>query len=122
MKLSLDGHTALVTGANGGLGSHFAEVLARAGANVAITARRVESLVQVNHALASTGARVESIALDVTDVQGVAHAFEAASAALGPVTVVVNNAGVAVTKPVLDHSEADWAQVIDVNLSGAWRV
>ena len=45
-----------------------------------------------------------------------------APSALGPVTVVVNNAGIAVTKPLLEHTEDDWQQVIEVNLNGAWRV
>jgi len=72
--------------------------------------------------LAALGARVECIALDVTDSTSVAAAFDAAAAALGPITVVVNNAGVAVTKPILDQTEDDWRQVVGVNLDGAWRV
>jgi NAD(P)-dependent dehydrogenase (short-subunit alcohol dehydrogenase family) len=62
------------------------------------------------------------VVLDVTRRDSVASAFEDASRALGPVTVVVNNAGIAVTKPLLDHTEEDWEQVIGVNLTGAWRV
>src|SRR5206468_10101356 len=100
---SLDGHTALVTGASGGLGRHFADVLARAGAKVAITARRVDALASVREALAGTGAHVDAFALDVTDPQSVAEAFERAAQELGPGTVVINNAGVAVTKPLLDQ-------------------
>jgi NAD(P)-dependent dehydrogenase (short-subunit alcohol dehydrogenase family) len=122
MELTLTGKNALVTGANGGLGSHFAQTLARAGANVAITARRVDSLPVVHASLASLGVRVASIALDVTDASSVGAAFDQAAAALGPITVVVNNAGIAVTKPLLDHTEDDWLRVIDVNLYGAWRV
>ncbi|HEX6137348.1 MAG TPA: glucose 1-dehydrogenase [Casimicrobiaceae bacterium] len=122
MELTLAGRTALVTGANGGLGSHFAQTLARAGADVAITARRVESLVPVRRAIEALGRKVVMLALDVTDSASVAAAFDQASAALGPVTVVVNNAGVAITKPLLDHTEEDWREVIDVNLNGAWRV
>jgi NAD(P)-dependent dehydrogenase (short-subunit alcohol dehydrogenase family) len=118
MEQALAGRNALVTGANGGLGSHFAQTLARAGANVALAARRLES-----HAgIEGLGRRVEAVTLDVTDPASVAAAFEWASAALGPITIVVNNAGVAITKPLLDHTEADWRQVIDVNLNGAWRV
>jgi NAD(P)-dependent dehydrogenase (short-subunit alcohol dehydrogenase family) len=122
MKLTLDGHTALVTGANGGLGSHFAQTLAKAGARVAIAARRQDSLQAVKDAIDAAGGRAESIALDVTDHASVAHAFEQAAEALGPVTVVVNNAGIAITKPLLEHTEEDWQQVIEVNLNGAWRV
>src|SRR5689334_824594 len=112
MKLSLEGRNALVTGANGGLGSHFAQTLASAGANVAIAARRLDSLRATEQMLAVTGRRVAPVALDVTDAGSVAAAFEQASSALGPITVVVNNAGIAITKPLLDHTEEDWRQVI----------
>jgi len=122
MERPLAGRNALVTGANGGLGSHFAQTLARAGANVAIAARRRESLHDVRGAIERLGSGVEAIALDVTDPASVAAAFDRASAALGPITVVVNNAGIAITKPLLEHTEDDWRQVIDVNLNGAWRV
>ena len=122
MEVTLAGKNALVTGANGGLGSHFAQTLANAGANVAIAARRLDSLRVVQASLAGLAVRVEPIALDVTDATSVARAFEHASATLGPISVVVNNAGIAVTKPLLDHTEEDWQQVIDVNLNGAWRV
>ena len=122
MNLTLEGRTALVTGANGGLGSHFAETLAKAGAQVAVAARRPETLVPVQDAIRTAGGRVEAIALDVSDPASVASAFTQASAALGPITVVVNNAGIAITKPLLEHTEEDWKQVIEVNLNGAWRV
>ena len=122
MELTLTGRNALVTGANGGLGRHFAQTLARAGASVAIAARRIATLQPVHEANSRLGARVESVALDVTDAVSVAAAFDRAAAALGPITVVVNNAGIAITKPLLDHTEDDWRQVIDVNLDGAWRV
>jgi NAD(P)-dependent dehydrogenase (short-subunit alcohol dehydrogenase family) len=58
----------------------------------------------------------------VTDAASVARAFEAGAQALGTINVVVNNAGIAITRPLLDHTEDDWLQVIDVNLNGAWRV
>jgi NAD(P)-dependent dehydrogenase (short-subunit alcohol dehydrogenase family) len=122
MELTLAGRTALVTGANGGLGSHFAQTLADAGADVAVAARRLESLRAVEQAIQSTGRRVHAVALDVTDPASVAAAIDQAAAALGPITVLVNNAGIAITKPLLDHTEEDWKQVIEVNLNGAWRV
>jgi NAD(P)-dependent dehydrogenase (short-subunit alcohol dehydrogenase family) len=122
MILTLEGKTALVTGANGGLGGHFAQTLAAAGAKVAIAARRIDSLDNVKEAITAAGGRAEAVALDVTDVESVARAFEHTAATLGPVTVVVNNAGIAITKPLLEHTEEDWEQVIEVNLNGAWRV
>ena len=122
IELSLTGHNALVTGANGGLGSHFAQTLAQAGANVAVAARRVDSLREVREKIAASGSRATSVPLDVTNADSVAAAFDAAASALGPITVVVNNAGIAITKPLLDQTEEDWQQVIEVNLNGAWRV
>jgi NAD(P)-dependent dehydrogenase (short-subunit alcohol dehydrogenase family) len=122
MNLTLEGHTALVTGANGGLGSHFALTLAKAGAKVAVAARRVESLREVEAQIRAGGGTAHAVALDVTRRDSVAQAFEAAERALGPVTVVVNNAGVAVTKPLLEHTDEDWDAVVGVNLTGAWRV
>ena len=122
MELSLKGRTALVTGANGGLGSHFAQTLAKAGAAVAVAARRTDSLRAVKDAIVAAGGRAEPIALDVTDPASVARAFDDAASALGSITIVVNNAGIAITKPLLEHTEEDWQQVIEVNLNGAWRV
>jgi NAD(P)-dependent dehydrogenase (short-subunit alcohol dehydrogenase family) len=122
MELTLAGHNALVTGANGGLGSHFAQTLAKAGAHVAIAARRLESLRPLQESITTLGGKAEAVALDVADPASVAAAFTEASRILGPLTVVVNNAGIAITKPLLDHTEEDWRQVIEVNLNGAWRV
>jgi NAD(P)-dependent dehydrogenase (short-subunit alcohol dehydrogenase family) len=120
MELTLAGHNALVTGANGSLGAHFALTLARAGANVAVGARRVDSVVQVAGEIAALRRRVARVALDVTDAASVATALHQAEAALGPIDVVVNNAGIAITKPMLDHTEEDWDRVVDTNLKGAW--
>ena len=122
MNLTLHGRVALVTGANGGLGAHFAQTLAGAGASVALCARRTESLGEVAARIRHRGGTAHEVALDVTRRESVVSAFENAARSLGPVTVVVNNAGIAVTKPLLDHTEEDWEQVVGVNLTGAWRV
>jgi NAD(P)-dependent dehydrogenase (short-subunit alcohol dehydrogenase family) len=122
VELTLAGRHALVTGANGGLGSHFARTLAKAGADVIVTARRVDALDPLVDEIARLGQRAVPVTLDVTDAASVARAFEAGAQALGTINVVVNNAGIAITRPLLDHTEDDWLQVIDVNLNGAWRV
>jgi NAD(P)-dependent dehydrogenase (short-subunit alcohol dehydrogenase family) len=122
MNLTLDGRVALVTGANGGLGAHFAETLAKAGAKVALCARRIDTLADVATRIRDSGGTAHEVALDVTRRDSVVQAFADGSAALGPITVVVNNAGIAITKPLLDHTEEDWEQVVGVNLTGAWRV
>jgi len=68
------------------------------------------------------GGNAHAVAMDVTRRASVVSALDAAERALGPVTVVVNNAGVAVTRPFLEHTDDDWERVVGVNLTGAWRV
>jgi len=119
---SLTGKCALVTGAFGGLGRHFALTLATAGASVALAGRRMNVGQKVAAEIRAAGGRASIHAMDVTDPESVCAAIEDAAGELGPVTILVNNAGVAVTKPFLDVTETDWASVVDVNLNGAWRV
>ncbi|HXY99059.1 MAG TPA: glucose 1-dehydrogenase [Stellaceae bacterium] len=116
----LAGRVALVTGASGGLGRHFAGVLARAGAAVALAARRRETLDEAAREIAGAGGRATAVVCDVTDAESVRTAVSAAQAALGPIDILVNNAGIAVSKPMLEHSEAEWDRVVDTNLKGAW--
>ncbi|MDC0033266.1 glucose 1-dehydrogenase [Alphaproteobacteria bacterium] len=119
---SLDGQRALVTGASGSLGRHFAIVLARAGASVAVAARRMDELKTVAAEIGAAGGKTAAIALDVTDANSIGAAFSAAEDKLGPITLLVNNAGVAVTKPFLEYDEAGWDKVMDTNLKGSWLV
>jgi len=118
----LAGRVALVTGASSGLGRHFAGVLARAGAAVALAARRTELLDEAVRELRAAGARAAAVPCDVTDAASVRAALDDAATALGPLDIVVNNAGVVVSKPMLEHSEAEWDRVVDTNLKGAWLV
>ena len=119
---AVQGKVALVTGAFGGLGRHFALTLAHAGAAVGITGRRMEAGEQLAGEIRAAGGRAAARRMDVTDPHSVREAIDGIAAELGPITVVVNNAGVAVTKPFLEVSEQDWSDVVDVNLTGAWRV
>jgi NAD(P)-dependent dehydrogenase (short-subunit alcohol dehydrogenase family) len=118
----LDGKCALVTGASGSLGRHFAHVLAEAGAAVVLAARRLDRLEAIAAEIIAAGGKAMAVALDVTDGAGIGAAFTAAEERLGPVSVLVNNAGIAVTQPFLEHHEADWDTVMDTNLKGAWLV
>ena len=119
---SLAGRCALVTGASSGLGRHFALTLARAGAKVALAARRVDRLDALAREIASAGGRAEAIALDVTDASAVGPAFDAAERALGPIDVVVNNAGIPAGSWFSRTTDAEWRAVLDVNLDGVFRV
>ena len=114
--------TTLVTGAFGGLGRHFALTLARAGCRVALAGRRTGEGEKVLAEIRSGGGDGCVVRLDVREPESVQRALDDAAARLGPIAVLVNSAGVAVTRPALDQTEEDWTGVIDVNLNGAWRV
>jgi NAD(P)-dependent dehydrogenase (short-subunit alcohol dehydrogenase family) len=120
--LSLTGKTALVTGASSGLGHHFAKTLAAAGADVVLAARRVDRLATLATEIVATGRRAIAVACDVTDTNAVAAAFDAGEAGLGPISIVVNNAGVASNGFITATTDEDWRTVMDVNLDGVFRV
>lgn len=119
---SLAGETALVTGASSGLGRHFAIVLARAGARVALAARRVDRLEALAREIEAAGGKAAAVAMDVRDPATVKAGFDAAEAALGPITVLINNAGVTDPAFIVRMTEAQWRGVMDVNLDGVFRV
>jgi NAD(P)-dependent dehydrogenase (short-subunit alcohol dehydrogenase family) len=119
-SFDLGGEAALVTGASSGIGRHLALLLAAAGAKVALAARRAELLAEAAGQIEAEGGTAAPITLDVTRSHSVAAAIGAAEAAVGPLTLLVNNAGVSVAKPVLEQTEADWDYVLDTNLKGAW--
>jgi 3-oxoacyl-[acyl-carrier protein] reductase len=116
----LSGRVALVTGASQGLGRRFARALAEKGAAVGLAARQLDKLAALEREIADGGGRVASVTLDVTDHASIERAIAAIEDALGPIDVLINNAGVAVSKGVLEQSEADWDKVIDTNLKGAF--
>ncbi len=119
-SFDLSGQVALVTGASSGIGRHLATLLAAAGAKVALAARRTELLAEAAREIEAESGIAAPIALDVTRADSVAAAITQTEAALGPLTLLVNNAGVTVAKPLLEHTEADWDYVLDTNLKGAW--
>ena len=121
-RFSLAGKAALVTGASSGLGRHFAKVLAGAGAKVALAARRLERLEHLAQEIEAGGGTAVAVAMDVTDGASVARAFDAAEAALGPIGVLLNNAGVPSGSFFLDMSESEWRDVLSVNIDGVFRV
>lgn len=116
----LTGKVAIITGASSGLGRHFALTLAKAGAKVAIAARRADRLKALAHEIEAFDGRAFPVALDVTSGASVKDAVAAAETELGPIGILVNNAGVTATAPLLDTDESAWDQVMDVDLRGAW--
>lgn len=118
MELQLNGKRALVTGASSGLGRHFAGVLARAGADVTLAARRVERLEEEVSALARAGLSARATPLDVASAESVAALFEEAA----PFDVVINNAGITGEGSALDMTPEAFDAVIDTNLNGVFAV
>ncbi len=121
-RFSLVGRIALVTGASSGIGAHLARSLAAAGADIVLAARRLDRLESLQKDIEATGRRAASVRLDVTDRASVESAVEAAEAELGPIDILINNAGMADTQSFLDMSEESWRNVIDTDLTGVWRV
>jgi NAD(P)-dependent dehydrogenase (short-subunit alcohol dehydrogenase family) len=117
-SLRLDGKRAIVTGASSGFGAHFAQLLASAGAEVVLAARRTDKLQSLADSLRAQGAKVSAVALDVSSKDSVHACFEQT----GACDIVINNAGVTVTRALLDQTEDDWDSVIDTNLKGGWLV
>ncbi|MBT4932163.1 MAG: SDR family oxidoreductase [Rhodospirillaceae bacterium] len=119
-KLSADlsGRTALVTGASGGLGRHFSILLAASGARVVAAARNMDKLAQTVDIITSSGDEALAVSLDVKDEASIAAATQAS----GAIDILVNNAGIASSKRVLDWQGADWDDVMETNLRGAWMV
>ncbi|MEM1113495.1 MAG: SDR family oxidoreductase [Pseudomonadota bacterium] len=120
--LSLQGRTALVTGASSGLGEHFARVLAAAGARVAVGARRVERLDALVEELVAAGGEALAVPLDVSDAGSVTTALATIEAHFGVADVLINNAGVADSRYCLKVDEASWDYIMDTNLKAVWRL
>jgi 3-oxoacyl-[acyl-carrier protein] reductase len=116
----LTGRVALVTGASSGLGVRFAQVLAAAGAAVVLVARRADRLAAVKAQIEKAGGRAIAVAADVLDHRAMIQAFDAAEAAFGGVTVLVNNAGIAHTHRAVELPETEWRRVIATNLDAVF--
>ncbi len=116
MKLELKGRTAFVTGATSGLGRHFAQVLGRAGARVAIAGRRADRLAAIRREIEDAGGACTEVVLDVTKDGEIAPAFDKAEGAIGPFDILINNAGVNVRGLVTELGIEDIDKVLDTNL------
>lgn len=118
----LTGKTALITGASRGLGQIFGRALARAGADLAITSRKLASLSDFQKEIEAMGRKVVPLELDVRDYDSIQKAVETCHQEFGKIDILVNNAGCNVRKPALDITWDDWNLVIDTNLRGAFFV
>ena len=117
---SLDGETALVTGASSGLGARFARVLAANGARVALVARRVERLRRVVQDIEDAGGIALPLQADVADREAMEKAFEAAQASFGPVTILLNNAGIVQPGRLVDQPFESWRETLAIDLDAVF--
>lgn len=118
----LAGKVAVVTGASRGLGQYLGRALARAGADLAITSRRLEDLKQFQAEIESFGRQALPVELDLGKSESIRAAAAGVLSHFGKVDILVNNAGCNVRKPALDITWGDWNQVLDTNLRGSFFV
>jgi NAD(P)-dependent dehydrogenase (short-subunit alcohol dehydrogenase family) len=117
---ALSGKTAVVTGGSRGLGREMSLALARAGAFVYAGGRTDEAVAETVSLASDASGQVEPLAFDVTDARAVEAAADAVAEKSGAPDVLINSAGVALMKPSLETNDLDWAEVIDINLTGAF--
>ncbi len=120
MDKPLAGQVAFVTGASSGLGLHFCRLLAAAGASVALAARRTNRIEAEAEGIRSTGARANAVTLDVADAAAIGPAMDEAEAALGPISILVNNAGVGGAGLALDVPVEVWDETFAINVRGVF--
>lgn len=118
----LTGKTALITGSSRGLGYTLAAGLGRAGAAVVLNGVNAERLTSAVESLQNEGLRAFGAAFDVTQSQQVTESIAWIEAEIGPIDILINNAGIQIRKPLEDFAEADWQRLLDVNLTGAFLV
>jgi NAD(P)-dependent dehydrogenase (short-subunit alcohol dehydrogenase family) len=118
----LSGQVAIVTGTSRGLGQYLARALAHAGADLVLTARKRETLMDFAAEIQALGRRTLCLELDVRDQQSIERMAANAEAAFGQIHILVNNAGCNVRKPALDITWDDWNLVLDTNLRGSFFV
>lgn len=123
MKLfDLSGRLALVTGSSKGIGLALARALAEAGAAVVLNARDAERLEGARAALAAEGHVVHAVAFDVTDAEAVARGVDRIEREVGPIAILVNNAGVQHRTPLQDFPHDAWRKLIATNLDSVFFV
>ena len=119
-RFSLAGKVALVTGGSRGLGRAMAQALGEAGASVALAARGIDAARKAAGELCDQGIRAMAVQADITDVDQVEQMVEQVAAGLGPVDVLVNNAGISVPGRALETPDSGWDEVFSTNVDGLW--
>lgn len=115
---SLRGQVAMVTGASQGIGYGLSKLLAGAGAKVAVCARNMSSLGELCRDIRANGGEAKPYVLDVTDIQQINSVVFSIQKDFGRLDIQVNNAGLGANHPATEVTEADWDELMDVNLKG----
>ena len=119
-KFNLNGKVALVTGASRGLGRRFSYVLGAMGAKVVLAARNKEKLNETENFIKESGGECISVSMDVNDEKSVNQVFDFVNNKYGNTSILINNAGIAVSKSSLNTSMEDWDNVMNTNLRGVF--
>jgi NAD(P)-dependent dehydrogenase (short-subunit alcohol dehydrogenase family) len=119
-SVKLRGKSALVTGGGRGLGRAIALALANAGATVAVAARSADEIAETAWLIEEQGGKATTVQADVRSATDVARMVREAQAAVGPISILVNSAGVGLRAPVQETSEAQWDAVVDTLLKGSF--
>jgi NAD(P)-dependent dehydrogenase (short-subunit alcohol dehydrogenase family) len=114
----LSGKVAIVTGASRGLGQYFGRALAKAGADLVITSRKLSSLTDFKQEIQSLGKKALAVQVDVLSQSDIENMVRAAVKEYGKIDILVNNAGLNIRSPSADFSWEDWDTVLDTNLKG----
>ena len=122
ITFDLTGQSALITGATSGFGERFAEILSEAGAKIVITGRRENRLMQVKEKIESTGGVVRALKLDVTNVAQIKACVAEAEQLVGPISLLINNAGLNIQSSVTELEESAYDTIMDTNVKGMFYV
>ncbi|MBC7875677.1 MAG: SDR family oxidoreductase [Anaerolineales bacterium] len=117
-NFSLQGQVAVVTGASQGIGYGLAKFLVGAGAKVAVCARNLNTLEKLCSEIHADGGEAKAYALDVTNVKQIESVMKAIQQDFGSLDILVNNAGLGANHPATEVTEANWDELMDVNLKG----
>lgn len=120
--ISLNGKTAVITGAGRGIGRAAAIALAKEGVNIGLIGLNMSNLEKVSAELEEYGVKVSGAAADVSDLTAVQHAIEHIKSDLGPIDILINNAGIAKFGGFLDLTPEEWENIVRVNLMGVYNV
>lgn len=121
IQINLEGKVALVTGGGRGIGRAIALALAEAGADVCVTARTERQIQETAEMIRGMGRSALPVSADATDAAAVASIVNKTIRELGGLNILINNAGIALTKPLLDFSETDYDQVMAINMKSMFH-